>query len=481
MKKYKFLSLSVLVAFGTFVSSCDRVDYGDLNSQQIQTEKGDPEALLRGAMARYFTLGGRDYLANATNYAQYQTQLVYTSESRYADTEGFWDQYYAVILPGLKLAAEVTYSPKGNTANLNATADLFSLLVWQRVTDTFGDIPYTQALQGVGNLTPGYSKQEDIYKDIILRAKSDRDRFDTSAFLLSGSADIVFQGSISKWKKFANSFIMSVAVKLSKKYPAAGGYAATEFNAALTNAAGVMTTNADNMVFTYDVANAVSNPFSGLRGADYSASRQFTDALKGTVSSFNPTSNHTADGRRVKYLTSSTTNGIPYGYATTSGSGNRLNSTNVRAAAAPRYEFTAAYTYLNRAEAATLGWTSESATAMLDMGINTSFTQWAAIGGPAYSTARLTDASTPALLKQVIGEEKWVALFPNGYAAWTEWRRTGYPNLLPAPDYLNSGVIPGRVRYPATELTLNNVSYNGGVSTLLPAVDKNSSKLWWAQ
>lgn len=506
MKKIKLITTASLAAFVLAVTSCDRVDYGDLNSQQIQPEQGNAESLLRGSMARYFTIGGRDYLGNATNYVQYQTQITYTSESRYADTEGQWDQYYAVILPGLKEAATTTSSPKGTTENLNATAKLFSVMVWKRVTDTFGDVPYSQALLGLNNLTPAYDKQEDIYKDLIEQCKDARDMFSTAptAFRLDANTDVVYKGDINKWKRFANSYIMHLALQLSKKYPSAAGYASVEFNAALGDSAGIIASNADNMYFTPDNVGGVRNPFSGLRSSDYCASREFTDALKGSGTSYNPTSNHTVDNRNRLYLTSATANGYPYGNAETptissaiGNKGQRLNLTQVRAATAVRPVFCASYSLLDRAEAADLGWTSESATTLLNNAIIASYAQWnaqaitsatlagvaapaAITGDAAYAAARVADATTFGI-QRVIAEEKWVAMFPNAFDAWANYRRTGFPALVPAVDALNGGVIPERVRYPQKENTLNNASLNAGVSNLFPATDHNTSKMWWNQ
>jgi hypothetical protein len=486
MKKYKIIALSFLAILG--VSSCDRVDYGDMNTNPIQTDKPDAESLLRGSMVSYFTIGGRNYLANATNYAQYQTQITYTDESRYADIAGDWAQYYTRVLPGLKVAAETTTSPKGTTENMNATALMFSVMVWKRATDSFGDIPYTEALQGNANLAPKYTSQKEIYLDLIAKAKKARDMFVTpsgTVLKLTSATDIVYAGDVVKWRKFANSFIMALCIQMSKKYPTATEVAAVEFNAALTNPFGVITVNTDNMVFTPDVVGGIRNPITALRSADYCMSQEFTDALSGNATIYNHTSNTTPDYRKAMFTSSMTSKGYPYGHQTTpnASSAAKMKST-IRAAAFPTTAFTAAYTFLNRAEAAALGWTGESATAMLNSAITVSSAQWAVVN-PAqatYITNRVAQASaSTAMALQVVREEKWVALYPDGFAAWAEQRRTGVPALLPAPDFLNDGTIPGRIRYPQTEPNVNGAGYSGGVAGLLPAADHNYSKIWWQQ
>ena len=151
---------------------------------------------------------------------------------------------------------------------------------------------------------------------------------------------------------------------------------------------------------------------------------------------------------------------------------------------------TAAYTWLNRAEAAELGWTSENVTEMLSNGIKASFASFGdlydpddllALGdGAAYASARVADAATLGYL-QVIREEKWIALYPNGLDAWSEWRRTEIPLLTPAANAVNNGEIPRRYNYPAEESILNSSNYTTAVNSLEPPTDNNTSKVWWNQ
>jgi len=99
---------------------------------------------------------------------------------------------------------------------------------------------------------------------------------------------------------------------------------------------------------------------------------------------------------------------------------------------------------------------------------------------PAYAAGRVADVATaPGGALQVIGEEKWIALFPLGYDEWSEWRRSDYPILNPAPDAINDGDIARRYNYPSDEVTLNSANYQAGVSGLTPAQDINTARMWW--
>ncbi len=484
MKKLSLLILLILVT----LSSCERIDYGDLNKDPFGVTNPNSDAFLRGAMMNYFTVSGRNYLTKPALYCQYQSQTQYTDEQRYNEAPGSWSAYYRSSLAPLKTVIETSVDTRGNTANLNATAQIMYAVVFKRITDTFGDIPYTDALQGGDNPNPVYDKQEDIYHDLISKVKEARDMFDDNAFTLDANTDLVYQGDISKWRKFANSMIMSMAIQLSNKYPSASDFAATAFNEALNNSFGVMESVSDDAIYTPDTSGSsatnydFSNPWSQLRPADYRMSDEFTDSLQGETvvdpENRNRTSNHTYDNRLNFMVNDPTMDGLPYGYATYADYTAAQMNINLRSPGSPVKIFSSAYTYLNRAEAALLGWTSEDANQMLRNGIENSFMSWGATGGNSYATARLADATTEGLAK-VIGEEKWVALYPSGFDAWAEQRRTGYPELLPSPDPFNNGTIPGRIPYPDDESASNPTNYNIGVQGLTPPEDKNSSKVWW--
>jgi hypothetical protein len=223
-------------------------------------------------------------------------------------------------------------------------------------------------------------------------------------------------------------------------------------------------------------------------------SREFTNSLSGQVvivagepfASYKPSSNTTFDSRLKVYADDFTKPGVPYGYNLGSGAGaSSVSNANYWNNTTPLPMMTASYTFLNRAHAAQLGWTAESATAMLTEGIvksyqtlDSHFGTSISADAAAYAAARVVDAGTFGNM-QVIAEEKWVSLFGQGFDAWTEWRLTGYPDLLPATDYFNDGQIPRRYLYPTEESTLNNSMYMEGVGSLSPAADKNSSRVWW--
>lgn len=483
-----------IVASFFLISSCSKVDFGDTNVNVNGAAEPNLGALLTGAITRYSTLTGREYLTKPVLYVQYMSQVTYTDEMLYNEAPSTWYGYYIQTLSNLQTIIDVASDEanwnsdienSGYHSNQVGVAMIMKSVIFKQVTDAFGDIPYSEALNAAISV-PAYDSQESIYSGLIADVKAARDMMDETK--LGPTGDPIYRGDVVKWKKFANSFLMSLSLQLSKKYPNASGMAATEFKAALTNSNGVIETIDDEAWFTYDPPHNFNNPWAAIRPTDYFLSKEITDALKGNTA-LNPTSNRTLDARINIFVDDVNADGVPYGYSDGTGAGAASMSSLIWAEGSPLPLMTSAYTYLNRAEAAARGWTTEDVSTLLEEGIVASYASLSTKYGvditadaAAYAAARVADVSTVAGgALQVIGEEKWVALFPKGFEAWSEWRRTGYPTLVPATDYVNNGAIPRRLVYPSEEAGLNPSGYKSGVAALSPASDNNSSKVWWDQ
>ena len=101
---------------------------------------------------------------------------------------------------------------------------------------------------------------------------------------------------------------------------------------------------------------------------------------------------------------------------------------------------------------------------------------------PAVSTTSIKWGETEGIQRKQIGTQKWLAVFPDGWEAWAEFRRTGYPDLYPLLTSDNADLPVGtfikRLTYPNTEYTSNLSALNEGIS-LLGGADKASVRLWW--
>jgi hypothetical protein len=289
-------------------------------------------------------------------------------------------------------------------------------------------------------------------------------------------------GNISKWKKFANSLRMIYSLRLSNRYPAASGYAAIEFNKAFTDTDGYIAVNGDNanVIPTNIYKNPWYNVFDGRN--DYEPSQSFIDRL------------NTLNDKRIDFYalkgTGPTHIGVPYGdtrentLAFRSANSTSKFGTKLKEATKEVNLITASYVNFSIAEAAKLGWISADAISFYNAGIKQSFLN-SGLTAADYDSYILNPAVAyeDANALTLIATQRYIALFPNGFEAYNEYRRTGLPVLAPAIAPLNSnigGIIPNRILYPADEPNLNTTNYNNAVSALSDG-DTGKSKVWWAK
>jgi hypothetical protein len=523
MKKLRLLPIFLSILAVT-ITSCDSVDFGDLNKDDDAPQEANTEGLMAGGMNQFFTNWGRSYFNNPTLYVQYQAQSTYTTEMTYGENAYPWEDYYSGVLSNFSTVYDLTHDASGDPAieefgaaeNQAAVAEIMSAIVFKRITDIWGPIPYSNAdgsigegLAGLDDTTPAYSDQQVIYHNLIERLKAARD------MIVAGdgpTGDVLYGGAMDKWKKLANSLILSMSLQISDADPT---YAEQEFVAALNHSAGVIESVEDEAWYDHQNTPGAINPLAQNRGSDYVLADSFTDALEGDTNNDSTIvySNTNYDARLNVFSSDTSVSGGRYGIAKISNSGASISG-QIWGADNDLPYMTAAYTYLNRAEAAQKGWTSEDVATMLSNGITKSYetvdahwddgnpsTGLLQSDGSNFAAQRVNDANSNASdgFAQVIAEEKWVALFPMGFDAWSEWRRTadkknwgnsargegydakGYPGLYPAIDATNGGEIPRRYIYPGNEEGVNSANYNDGVSRLSPAEDSNTSKVWWDQ
>jgi hypothetical protein len=476
--KFRYLLIPVIPAL-LLVTGCKK--FGDTNENPDATTQPILNALLTNAEAALSS-----YAANtrAGFYCQYFSETQYPDASLYSMPQINHSGEYSGILYDLQNIIKVN-----TNNNMTQVSRILKAYVYWTLTDRWGDLPYTEAL--AGNPTPAFDAQETIYKGTIAELKDAVVSFDGS--LITG--DVIFNGDVAKWKKLANSLRMLMALRLSKKYAAAGGYAATEFNAALNDAAGSIDANANNFTIVFP-GNFKSNWYSLYDGRkDVGESATLTtlmgnlnddrqDAFGGATqeqSASDPLWNQPSDI------------GVPYGrarsyvdaWAQNNPTWARVLRGDLRTTTGSVVIVSAAQVLLARAEAADRGWTSEVALTLYKAGVNASFSQWG-IALPANSYFSQTDvaftapAGTGANVKP-IAIQRYIASYPDGLQGWSEWRRTGYPALTAAPDALNGVTeIPRRYTYGTNEYATNKDNVEARAASM-PGGDKMSSKVWWDQ
>lgn len=497
-----WLPLAALAAWGSF-SSCDKLsDFGDTNVNPNGSSYVSTSTLISTAQAR---LGNNNFATNTGTtspsaellsgyFCQYFSEPTYPGAQIYAGNalqvnsagvySGILNDLQAVIKRNTGDDTKADAAKSGSNASQIAMARIMKAFIFWNLTDKWGDIPYFDALKGTEVLNPKYDSQELIYKDLIKELTEAVAQFDGG---IPVAGDLVYSGNEAKWKKLANSLRMLIALRMSKKYPGASEYAATEFAAAVA-AGDHITDNADNFKVYYPGnANPFNNPWYGPANSnDNGVSKTLTDILTAM-----------ADTRVSAYATNN--NGIPYGLdVPVSAAVNwaRILSSTFKQTNGDVVLVSAASVLLARAEAQERGWiTSGTAKASYDAGVAASFAQWgvtmpasylttgvanytsgvgvASIGGA--SVAGSTATTTTGL--QRIQLQQYLAYYPLGSQGWANWRRTGFPDIKKTIYAISNREIPRRLTYGTLEYSLNLEQVTQAASSM--GGDNQDVKVWW--
>lgn len=437
-------------------------------------------------------LGSNFNLTMMGLWSQSYAKIQYIDEDRYAlrstTIDNHWDGFYSDALQDFKTIVEQGDSM--SRPNWSAIGTIMQQWTFQIVTDTWGDVPYSEALQGEANTRPKYDAQKDIYYGMLSRLAAATGMIDVAAtggttcdanhptHCSFGSEDAIYGGDMAAWRRFSNSLRLRMAMRISNVDPTK---AKAEFLAALAAPGGVFTQNGHNAALHYTGAVPSDNP---IYAVFHEGQRYDQVIAKATVDSLL----HLSDPRLQVYADPAPNGcaggGVYCGWQNGSTSGpapNFFALSPIGAAfkenpAAPSVMMTWAEVLFLRAEAAARGWTAEDPATLYRDGIRASMEQYG-IGESAINAYLAQPSVAYAGLKSIY-LQKWIALYGNGPEQFASWRREHYPGLTPAAAS-SEQKVPYRVFYPASEQSTNQenwsaaVAANGG-GTLY---DK---PVWWA-
>lgn len=483
MKK-SFKSI-LIVAAAVLFSTCSLSDFGDLNRNPNATTIPVTSALLTNVLSG---LGGWTQGMNEGLYSQYFSETQYTDASLYSIIQVNFTGNYSGAMYDLQNIIDNNTNPDtkdevlANGSNANQIAVARILLVYHYIhqTDRFGDVPYSEAL--TGNAKPVYDTQADIYKGFYKELKEAIAQFDNG---LAAQGDILFDGDKTKWKKFANSLRLILAMRLSKADATLGK---AEFAAAFADPAGYLSSAADDVTVYYPGA-AFKNPWFNLYDGrkDYAISTVMVDQLKAwndpRLQAFG---NPNAQGI-VK--------GVPYGltrdaaiaFTNANADWSQILAPKWRTQSSPLVVLSASQVLLTIAEAIHLGWVSGDKAKFYADGIKASWERWEVYDEqrflgyiqPTGIGTELIALTGDASDLQKINLQKWVAIYPDGRSGWTEWRRTNTPVLTPTPSAVStSKLIPRRFSYPSVEYNPNRANLDAALGRLGTA-DNQDGRVWW--
>lgn len=414
-------------------------------------------------------------------------------------TSFFEDTYSDLIKHWREL--EVRASSDAKYTNMQGVAKIWGSYLFQRMTDMFGNVPYSEA--GLGYYEqiykPKYDTQESIYRDMIQQVKEGINLLSADKPAISG--DLFYNGDISKWKKFGASLLLRIGMRLSEVAPDLAKQTVAD---AVT--IGVMTQPEDLCMLIHDGSgkDAFKNPLSfrykddGFIESDaIKISKTFMDYLKST----NDPRIHVYCSLKDGNTELNKQFGLPNGYdtSTITSVGNayvglentsNFNINTILRMDAPTLFLLPSETKLLLAEAVLRGWTNGNAETLYKEAITSSMKEQKIAYGEkgaitddeinTYLGQDLFAAATSTEKKlQVIGEQYWVATFINGYESYANWRRTGYPKLTPTnySGSMSPGVIPTRLPYSTDEYTSNKANIEA--ANQLQGADKVTTHVWW--
>ncbi|HWN88070.1 MAG TPA: SusD/RagB family nutrient-binding outer membrane lipoprotein [Chitinophagaceae bacterium] len=486
MKLIKLTSIALTAGLIISGVGCSKKidEFGDINVNPGIVAEPNTAALLTNVISG---MGAEAWQVNPGLYAQLYSETQYTELSRYARNQPDYGGYYSGVLYDLVNIIKLNTDPEtaakqavnGSSANQIATARILKAWWFLRVTDQWGDIPYSQALNFNGQIP--YDKQQDIYTDLFKELKQAVGQFDGGATV---KGDILLDGNIAAWKKFANSLRMIMALRLVSVDAAKGK---TEFLDAMGSSGGYLTTNADDIQLVYPGGN-----YSSVFYTYYNITQRSDYAISKTVTDFmNPNGD-----RRINAWGSSNV-GFTYGlerndaiaFASANPNWARIMNPSIRTATQPMPIITASQITLARAEAAQRGWTAENAANLYRTGIELNWRLWGVYDAAAFTAymAQPAVALTAGTELQKIITQRWLAAFPDGLEAWNIVRSTGFPVLTPAPGTVapagTTKIIPIRMGISQSHFDLNTSNTNAVADLYKIGGEKDSQygKMWWVK
>ncbi len=522
--KYIAIFLSAIIAFTGCTKKFENIN---TNPASYNQENFDPNFLLTTAQVAY--TGSYDFA-----YDTWRGNLIYSSVmiQGFSTVISYWagDKYklnsaYAAAYWGfsgdgayseqLKPIVDIIQSTtdKPEYKNLHEIARIMRALIMERITDLYGDVPYFEA--GLGyyekNYFPKYDKQQDIYNDMLKEVSEAVANLDASGDKPSG--DQIYQGNIDKWKRFGNTLIVRLAMRLVK----ADAETAKTW---VTKVAGnTMASNDDNAYVNGDDGGGISTinrnslvlvGYGGQEPYYVKWSDTFINFLKsnndprlGKISVIQLYPNATSTIQNPDYIANpSVQKGMPNGKDLSGIAGRDIATdpsyTGIENYSSPNpgmiktngptFILTYAESELLLAEAAERFGIAGNASRHYHDGVKGAITYLSQYDpsmavsdadAETYLAAHPYDAANGL---EMINTQYWALTnsMLDFYESWANWRRSGYPVLIPVvyPNNVTNGTIPRRFPYPLAESNINPVNYKAA-SDAVPGGDNLTGRVWW--
>jgi len=478
MKRYigKIFAITFIALLFT-VSCTDK--FAEINTDPNRA-KDAPATNVLAFVLRYHSSTFHDAwndMNEPSTYGGHLAKIQYIDEARYQYRPGVVENkwYYGYIQ--LNNINEIKKKAVADDAkNLLGVAKILEAYIFQIMTDTWRDIPFTEAIRlADGILLPKYDRQEEIYPKLLEMLAEANTLLAAGSIDQLGAGDILFEGDIMKWRKFANSLRLRMAMRISGVNAT---LARSTVEAIMGNPAQnpIMQSNADNAFFWWPGVNPYEEPW--MVDSKTRDDHGMSDLLINHLKALN-------DPRLPVYAIPATADGQYRGFtigaaaqpnlATISRIGDRFRKNPAGFSPFMRY----AEVMFHVAEAAMKGYSvGTTAEAAYKKAVEASILE----NGLPQATADAYlagDGKFNNTFDQLYLQE-WIALFKQGMEAWSLYRRTGVPRnhyIAPGTTYTGHNSPPFRYPYPQNELTLNEANAKPFVNEVVD--DFWGKKMWW--
>ena len=479
---------TILLAGLLMLGACEK-DFLDVNKNPNQPEQVEAKQILPTSIAHTAYVMGNEYQIIGGFWAQYWTQG--PTGSQYSIYDQYlisnttfdrpWSDLYSAPLMDLK---DIIRKTENGNSKYAGVAKILQAYIYQVLTDLHGDIPFTEALKAEdGIFAPKYDSQQTVYDGLIPLVDEGINLINsyTGDDIYPQEDDFIYHGDMDLWLKFANTLKLKIYMRQSEIRP---GLAQTGITALAGNGIGFLEDGEDAEMQFIDQLfgqNPLYMQIASLGSFNILASNSGLNYL---INNNDPRVD--AFYRRATSGDSAGThNGINQGQGKEPNFGGpdvvsgwfSKPSFVVAGPESPVVFMSAAESYFLQAEAVARGWMTGDAKALYESGITSSFTRWEfdATEASAYYAQPAIDypvaGTIPDQVKAIV-TQKWVSMNGTECAeAWTEWRRTGYPDFLIVSLTSQIGnFFPGVLLYPNSEQTLNPNT---------PPQHNVKDKVWW--
>ncbi|MBV7532993.1 SusD/RagB family nutrient-binding outer membrane lipoprotein [Chitinophaga sp. sic0106] len=505
MKKIIYAIGVTALAITSMLTSCTK-DFEKLNTDPNATQNTLPAQLLAPALVNSVS-------ANLTRNRNFNNELMQVTVDM-SDAEGkvfrydyrsTWSDYtytqWYLQINDFKLMYKAATDPLTVNKSYQGISLICQSWLYSLLTDTYGDVPYFHAMEGKdsANFRPAFDRQKDIYLDLFKQLDSANNLLKANEAIATGS-DPVFNGDVSKWRKFGNSLYLRLLLRISGKSEVADQVIAKIKDIVDVNATNypIMTSNADAAILRWTGVGPLTSPLLNIREQDF-RTPAICSFFIDNLAAWNdpridiPTYGSGGYNRWGIIPYRGMFKGVESGY--TPGQGvvklTYFNSWTATSTGPSLMNEQMTGMILNYselcftlAEASLKGWLKTPASTYYRNGVYNGINQWL----PKFTEDSVNNYLTASDMSWIEGEsqdqkmerihlQKYYGMFLTDFQQWFEYRRTGHPKLPKGQGLRNGGVMPARMTYPIFIQSTNTGNYRDVIAAQGP--DQISTQVWW--